>query len=131
MVSRRVATSKAARYEVSLAEQTVSAARGSLARRLTGGRWQRTGGAASPAASLDAFHATVASRVGHRVDSPRAIPILRMGPLATGSRRYGQGCVVRLIRTRPLFASTTSTAFCPGLQTTNVPICSAPFNSRA
>src|SRR2546426_1106585 len=30
----------------------------------------------------------IAPRVGRSVDSPRAIPVLRTGPLAAGSRRY-------------------------------------------
>src|SRR5215471_2685647 len=43
----------------------------------------------------------------------------------------GQISDVLSILGRPLFASTTLRAFCPGLQTTKVPICSPPSRSLA
>ena len=92
MVRFRIATSKAARYEVSLAEQTVRTIREAFLRGLTGGCRRRMGGR---------------------------------------TNRYGQGCAVRSMRTRPLLARTTWIAFWPGLQTTKVPICNAPLSSRA
>jgi len=53
---------------------------------------------------------------------------------ADASRRlqrfYGQAAGISWIRGRPPLASTTSMAVRPGLQTVNVPICSAPLASR-
>ena len=51
--------------------------------------------------------------------------------LCTAVRIYKQRSCDLSIRARPLLASTTLSAFCPGLQTTNVPICSAPPSNLA